>query len=147
MRVRKKEKGKESCQLSLLHTSSAVEYIVSASSPNTTVACNIFQYCARVGLVVWQKKKPITMASSTSTPAAIPALPFSPIKLRSYVFRLPFFTRMVLLVIILFWALQLANFWNVVEWGALTPSRVGIRSCMFCFFFFFWYILFFFSSC
>lgn len=56
-----------------------------------------------------------------------PTLPsFSPARLRSYIFRLPLFTRIVLLLIVLFWILGLQSAWNVVQWGALIPQEVSL---------------------
>ncbi|KAF7115807.1 hypothetical protein CNMCM5793_003447 [Aspergillus hiratsukae] len=61
-----------------------------------------------------------------ATPTALPPLPFNPAKVRSYVLRLPLFTRLVLLVIIAFWLLELQTVWGVVQWGSLTPNEIGI---------------------
>ncbi|KAF7180282.1 hypothetical protein CNMCM7691_009449 [Aspergillus felis] len=60
-----------------------------------------------------------------ATPAALPPLPFNPTRVRSYVLRLPLFTRLVLLVIVAFWLLELQTIWSVVQWGSLTPSEIG----------------------
>lgn len=55
-----------------------------------------------------------------------PTLPqFNPARLRSYIFRLPLFTRIILLVIFVFWILELQSAWNVVQWGALIPQKVN----------------------
>ncbi|KAL2055323.1 hypothetical protein ABVK25_004131 [Lepraria finkii] len=56
-----------------------------------------------------------------------PTLPsFNPGRLRSYIFRLPLFTRIILLFTILFWILELQSAWNVVLWGALVPEEVNL---------------------
>lgn len=56
-----------------------------------------------------------------------PTLPsFSPARLRSYLFRLPLFTRVVLLLIVFFWILELQSVWNVVQWGALIPNEINL---------------------
>lgn len=56
-----------------------------------------------------------------------PTLPsFNPARLRSYIFRLPLFTRIVLLLIVIFWILELQSAWNVVQWGALYPNEVNL---------------------
>lgn len=56
-----------------------------------------------------------------------PSLPsFNPARLRSYIFRLPLFTRIVLLLIVIFWILELQSAWNVVQWGALYPNKVNL---------------------
>ena len=60
-----------------------------------------------------------------------PTLPsFNPARLRSYVFRLPLFTRAVLLAIFVFWVLELQSAWNVVSWGGLVPKEVGLGTSM-----------------
>ncbi|KAF7713655.1 GPI transamidase component GAA1 [Penicillium ucsense] len=61
-----------------------------------------------------------------TTPAALPPLPFNPGRVRSYVLRLPLFTRLVLLVILVFWLLELQTVWSVVTWGALIPNEINI---------------------
>lgn len=67
------------------------------------------------------------MASSLS---ALPALPFNPARLRSYLLRLPLFTRVVLLIIVALWAMELQTVWNVVKWGALIPDEMNIGTSM-----------------
>jgi hypothetical protein len=58
-----------------------------------------------------------------------PTLPsISPARLRSYIFRLPLFTRISLLAITVFWILGLQSAWNVRAWGALVPREVGLAS-------------------
>jgi len=66
-----------------------------------------------------------------------PTLPqFNPARLRSYIFRIPLFTRVVLLLLVIFWISELQSIWNVVQWGALIPQEVGLstswcpQSCM-----------------
>lgn len=59
-----------------------------------------------------------------------PSLPqFSVARMRSYVFRLPLFTRAIDFVIIAFWILGMQSVWNVVEWGALIPKEIGLSTC------------------
>ncbi|RAL03794.1 Gaa1-domain-containing protein [Aspergillus ibericus CBS 121593] len=60
-----------------------------------------------------------------ATPAALPPLPFNPSRVRSYVLRLPLFTRLVLLAILVFWLLELQTMWSVVQWGSVIPDEVG----------------------
>ncbi|PYH91528.1 rhomboid protein 2 [Aspergillus ellipticus CBS 707.79] len=60
-----------------------------------------------------------------ATPAALPPLPFNPSRVRSYVLRLPLFTRLVLLAIIVFWLLELQTVWSVVQWGSIIPEEAG----------------------
>lgn len=58
-----------------------------------------------------------------------PTLPsFHPARLRSYIFRLPLFTRIVVLLIVIFWVLELQSAWNVVQWGALIPNEINLRT-------------------
>lgn len=52
----------------------------------------------------------------------------NPSRFRSYVFRLPLFTRLILLAIIGFWLLELQTVWSVIDWGSLIPSEVGFGS-------------------
>ena len=54
---------------------------------------------------------------------------FSTLRARSYVFRLPLFTRAIILVIVLFWILDLQSVWDIREWGALIPDKTGITTC------------------
>ncbi|KAJ5733864.1 rhomboid protein 2 [Penicillium malachiteum] len=61
-----------------------------------------------------------------ATPAALPPLPFNPRQVRSYLLRLPLFTRLVLLVILAFWLLELQTIWSVVQWGSLTPDECNL---------------------
>ncbi|KAL2045502.1 hypothetical protein N7G274_001930 [Stereocaulon virgatum] len=56
-----------------------------------------------------------------------PTLPsFNPGRLRSYIFRLPLFTRIIILFIVLFWILEFQSAWNVAQWGALVPEEVNL---------------------
>lgn len=76
-----------------------------------------------------------TPASSSSQqrfrPRLRPLLNVNPLRLRSYFLRLPLFTRGVVLVILLFWALELQTVWSVTQWGGLIPKEVGWASCTF----------------
>ncbi|EXJ90025.1 glycosylphosphatidylinositol transamidase [Capronia epimyces CBS 606.96] len=49
-------------------------------------------------------------------------------RLRSYLFRLPLFTRLILLAIVAFWVLELQSVWSVIQWGSLTPKEIGFGS-------------------
>ncbi|KAL8656611.1 MAG: hypothetical protein Q9210_000149 [Variospora velana] len=58
-----------------------------------------------------------------------PTLPSLDIRrLRSYVLRLPLFTRMILILIAIFWILELQQVWNVVQWGALIPKEINLAT-------------------
>ncbi|KAL4977456.1 Gaa1-like protein [Aspergillus desertorum] len=63
-----------------------------------------------------------------ASPAALPPLPFNPSRVRSYLLRLPLFTRLVILAIIVFWLLELQSVWSVVQWGALIPDELGWKA-------------------
>lgn len=52
----------------------------------------------------------------------------NPTRMRSYLFRLPLFTRIILLVIVGLWILELQTVWSVIHWGALIPLEVGFGS-------------------
>ena len=41
-------------------------------------------------------------------------------------FRLPLFTRVMLLAIIIFWVLELQTAWDVPAWGALIPKEINL---------------------
>lgn len=61
------------------------------------------------------------------------SLPFrntllNPARLRSYVLRLPLFTRLIIVAILFFWLLELQTVWSVVQWGSLDPSKVSFGS-------------------
>ncbi|ODH47592.1 rhomboid protein 2 [Paracoccidioides brasiliensis] len=59
---------------------------------------------------------------------SLPPLPFNPARFRSYILRLPLFTRVVLLIIGIVWVLEIQTIWNVVQWGALIPSETRLAS-------------------
>lgn len=75
--------------------------------------------------------------TTMAPPAALPPLPFNPARVRSYILRIPLFTRLVLLATIAFWVLELQTLWSVVKWGSLAPDEIGFGSSMFPFLFFF----------
>jgi len=58
-----------------------------------------------------------------------PTLPqFSATRLRSYVFRLPLFTRVVIFIIIIAWIASIQSVWDLEKWGALIPKEIGIST-------------------
>jgi GPI-anchor transamidase subunit GAA1 len=61
-----------------------------------------------------------------STPLSLPTALVSPARIRSYVLRLPLFTRITILLILLFYVLEFQSVWSVVNWGSLKPSVIGI---------------------
>lgn len=52
----------------------------------------------------------------------------NPARMRTYLFRLPLFTRLMLLAIFGLWLLELQTVWSVIEWGSLIPKEVGFGS-------------------
>jgi GPI-anchor transamidase subunit GAA1 len=61
-----------------------------------------------------------------------PTLPqFSAARMRSYIFRLPLFTRSIIFVIVLLWVLGMQSVWDVQAWGALVPEKIGLASSLF----------------
>lgn len=68
------------------------------------------------------------MSSSSAQPSALSAFSFNISSLRSYIFRLPLFTRAVLLIIVICWLLELQSLWDVVTWGALIPNETNIST-------------------
>ena len=55
---------------------------------------------------------------------------FNTSRARSYMVRLPLFTRLVLLAILGFWLVGLQSVWDVRQWGALIPKEMGLATCM-----------------
>ncbi|KAM0249367.1 hypothetical protein ACHAQJ_009083 [Trichoderma viride] len=53
---------------------------------------------------------------------------FSTLRARSYIFRLPLFTRAILLSIICFWLASLPDFWDVRVWGSLIPDKISFAT-------------------
>lgn len=64
---------------------------------------------------------------------------FNPARLRTFVFRLPFATRLLLLAIVALWIASIPVSW-LQEWAALIPSKVGLQSSMWILFLFGMYI-------
>ncbi|KAH8718024.1 Rhomboid protein 2 [Beauveria bassiana] len=51
---------------------------------------------------------------------------FSTVKARSYIYRLPLFTRAIILIIFVFSLLSLPGIWDVQAWGSLIPSEISL---------------------
>jgi hypothetical protein len=51
---------------------------------------------------------------------------FSTLRARSYVLRLPLFTRLIILVIVILWLVGVQSVWNLRQWGALIPDQISI---------------------
>ena len=54
----------------------------------------------------------------------------NPARLRSYLFRLPLFTRVTLVLILVTSIAELQSAWDVMKWGALIPQEVGFGTSM-----------------
>ncbi|RMZ82260.1 hypothetical protein DV738_g1904, partial [Chaetothyriales sp. CBS 135597] len=67
-----------------------------------------------------------TAAGRSLNSFPFPTALINPSRIRSYLLRLPLFTRFVLLVATVFWLLELQTVWSVIEWGSLQPSKIGI---------------------
>lgn len=50
----------------------------------------------------------------------------NPSRLRTYLFRLPFFTRLCVFAIIAFWLLELQTVWSVIQWGSVIPNEISL---------------------
>ena len=55
---------------------------------------------------------------------------FSAGRAKSYVYKLPLFTRLVILIFVATWAagVVLGAKWDIQAWGALVPDEVGFTS-------------------
>ncbi|KAL0936694.1 rhomboid protein 2 [Colletotrichum truncatum] len=53
---------------------------------------------------------------------------FSTLRARSYILRLPLFTRIVLLIIVAAWLASIQSVWDVKQWGALIPDQLSFTS-------------------
>ena len=51
---------------------------------------------------------------------------FNPQRLRSYILRLPLFTRACIVIILIFGVVELQTVWNVIQWGSLIPKEIGL---------------------
>ncbi|KZF22980.1 hypothetical protein L228DRAFT_247412 [Xylona heveae TC161] len=58
--------------------------------------------------------------------AALPQ--FNPARIRSYLLRLPIFTRVALFAIIALWFLSILPLWDVQQWGALIPNEIHLST-------------------
>ena len=64
---------------------------------------------------------------ASSAPASSPlALPFNPARLRTYLLRLPLFTRGCILAVLVFWIVEFQTVWSVTQWGSLIPKEIGL---------------------
>lgn len=65
---------------------------------------------------------PARSSSRWNLPSTLP----NPARLRSYLLRLPLFTRLTVLIILVLYVLSLQTAWSVVAWASLKPSAIGI---------------------
>ena len=73
--------------------------------------------------------QPTTLSGPSSRAGfSLPTTLPNPTRLRSYLLRLPLFTRLTVLIILALYILSLQSAWSVVSWGALQPSVIGIFS-------------------
>lgn len=50
------------------------------------------------------------------------------LRARSYIFRLPLFTRTIMFVIVGFWLVSSPSWWNVRQWGSLIPDKITLAT-------------------
>lgn len=51
---------------------------------------------------------------------------------RSYILRLPLFTRCITAIIIALWVVSLQSAWDVRQWGSLIPKEIGLQTSTYC---------------
>ncbi|OAL30732.1 hypothetical protein AYO22_01352 [Fonsecaea multimorphosa] len=64
----------------------------------------------------------------TTNSLPLPTRLIQPSRIRSYLLRLPLFTRLILVAIVAFWLLELQTVWSVIKWGSLEPSEINLGS-------------------
>ncbi|OAL35785.1 hypothetical protein AYO20_04935 [Fonsecaea nubica] len=64
----------------------------------------------------------------TTNSLPLPTRLIQPSRIRSYVLRLPLFTRLILVAIVAFWILELQTVWSVIKWGSLEPKEINLGS-------------------
>ena len=53
---------------------------------------------------------------------------FSTLRARSYVFRLPLFTRCISFLIVALWVVGVQSIWDLRQWGALIPEELNFQT-------------------
>ncbi|KAF7874463.1 uncharacterized protein EAF02_008440 [Botrytis sinoallii] len=53
---------------------------------------------------------------------------FGATRLRSYILRLPLFTRCIIAIIFILWLVSLQSAWDLQKWGGLYPNEIGLQS-------------------
>jgi hypothetical protein len=49
----------------------------------------------------------------------------------AYIDRLPFFTRLAIVLMVLCEVVRLTPWWDIQAWGRLEPDEIGLRTSMF----------------
>ena len=47
---------------------------------------------------------------------------------RSYILRLPLFTRLIVAIILALWVVGLQSAWDLRAWGSLVPKETGLQT-------------------
>lgn len=53
---------------------------------------------------------------------------FNTLRARSYILRLPLFTRAMIIVMVAFWLASLQSVWDVRQWGSLIPNELTLST-------------------
>jgi hypothetical protein len=53
---------------------------------------------------------------------------FNTLRARSYISRLPLFTRFINVVLFLVWLLGVQSVWDVRQWGTLYPAEINFAT-------------------
>ena len=70
-------------------------------------------------------------SSKTALSTMAPTIPqFSVGRTRSYLLRLPLFTRLIVFLIVAFWIVSFQSMWDVRAWGSLIPKETGLATRM-----------------
>jgi hypothetical protein len=76
-----------------------------------------------------QEPESLNHRSLPSPTMPVVTLPqFGATRLRSYILRLPLFTRCIIGIMVLLWIVSIQKVWDVQKWGALYPDEIGLSS-------------------
>lgn len=56
---------------------------------------------------------------------------FSTVRARSYLLRLPLFTRALIILVTAVWIAGLLPLWDLHQWGALIPDQINPFTCQY----------------
>lgn len=56
---------------------------------------------------------------------------FSTVRARSYLLRLPLFTRALIVLVAAVWIAGFMPFWDLRQWGALIPDEINPFTCQY----------------